>query len=81
MRTFHPIAIVTAVCFCVGLLRYGLLHAGQEAGQSYVTQTPASDPQVQHEAYKARLATQEAARKAAVAQRKQMRARRRMQGW
>ena len=77
MRSFHPIAILTVVCFCIGLIRYGLQHT-QNAGQGYSAQPPAQN--ATHEAYKARLEAQEAARKAAVARRAAYR-RQRFRGW
>ena len=77
MRTFHPIAVLTVICFCIALAWHGL-QGTQFSLEGYFTEATADTPR---EAYHARLAAQEAARKAAVERRKQLRARRRRQGW
>jgi hypothetical protein len=77
MRSSHPIAMLTVICFCLVLAWYGL-EKTQFSLDGYFRQVTADTPR---EAYRARLEAEQAARKAAVERRKQMRARRRMQGW
>jgi hypothetical protein len=77
MRTSHPVAVLTAICFCLALASRGL--EGTEFPlDEYFTEATADNPR---EAYHARLEAQEATRKAAVERRKQMRARQRKRGW
>jgi hypothetical protein len=77
MRTYHPIAVLTVVCFCLALAWHGL-QGSQFSLDRFLTEVTTDTPR---EAYRARLEAQQAARKAAVERRKQMRARQRKQGW
>jgi hypothetical protein len=66
MRTYHPIAVLTVICFCLAIAWHGL-QAAQFSSEGFFTEATADTPR---EAYHARLEAQEAARKAAVERRR-----------